>query len=56
MESKMKEVMVWIVAIIAVCLTVYGVYWIAKTFSYWLFYGDMVEETVKTLVKQSCLK
>lgn len=34
----------------------YGIYWMAKTFSYWLFYEDMVRETIKQMVESGALR
>lgn len=39
----------------AVCLIV-GMYWLAKNGSYWLWYEDMVKETIREMVKQEALK
>ena len=36
--------------------TIYGVYWIAKTVSYTLFYESMVQATVRDMVKKESLK
>lgn len=38
------------------CGFVYGSYWVAKTVSYNIFYEDMVIETVKEQVKESCIQ
>jgi len=34
----------------------YGVYWVFKSFSYWLFYEGMVKNTIMEMVKQSALR
>jgi hypothetical protein len=34
----------------------YGVYWVFKSCSYWLFYESMVKQTVTEMVKQVALK
>lgn len=34
----------------------YGMYWIAKTVSYTIFYEDMVQETIQEMVKPEYLK
>ena len=44
-----------IIALITVCLIIYTSYWIIKKVSYTLFYEDMVEETVRSMVKQDSL-
>lgn len=41
--------------ILFVCLMLWGMYWVAKTFSYWVFYEDMVKETIKQMVKPEYL-
>jgi len=51
-----QMIALWVIGIFTVCAAMYGMYWIAKTFSYWLFYGDMVEQTINEMVKKSCLK
>ena len=51
----MKEIGMFIGGIILVCLVIWGCYWLAKTFSYWLFYEDMVKETIRELVKPEYL-
>lgn len=35
---------------------IYGMYWIAKTVSYSLFYEDMVKQTIEQMVKPEALK
>lgn len=42
--------------VVVVCFFVWGVYWVAKSFSYWLFYEDMVIDTIKETVQQQYLK
>jgi len=42
-------------AILAVALVV-GLYWLAKHGSYWLWYEDMVKETIQEMVKTEALK
>ena len=34
----------------------YGVYWVAKTVSYQVFYKDMVKQTVIEMVKENALR
>lgn len=34
---------------------IYGVYWVAKTVSYEIFYEDMVQDTVREMVKPEYL-
>ena len=52
----MKNIGLSIVAITLLGSIVYGVYWIGKTVSYSVFYEDMVEQTVKDMVKKSCIE
>jgi len=42
--------------ILVVCIFIYGGYWIVKHGSYWLWYEDMVEETIEERVKPECLR
>jgi hypothetical protein len=54
--KKLKEIGV-LIGIIAIMVGfIYGGYWIAKTVSYSFFYEDMVEETIKEMVKPEALK
>jgi len=41
--------------ILLFCVISFGMFWLAKNISYWLFYEDMVKETIKELVKSNCL-
>lgn len=52
----MKEALTVIAGIIFTCFFIYATYWIAKNVSYWLFYEDMVVETIKEMVKLESLK
>lgn len=54
MNKYMKPV---IVGIWAACFLffMYGGYWVAKNGSYWLFYEDMVQQTIAEEVKSECL-
>ena len=45
-----------IAAIIGICAFIYGMAWLFKHGSYWLFYEDMVKETIQEMVKQESLK
>lgn len=47
--------LVFVAGVIALIFALYGCYWWAKTFSYWLFYEDMVRETVIEMVKKDAL-
>jgi hypothetical protein len=37
-------------------LLLFGAYWLAKHGSYWLWYEDMVKDTIVEMVKQEALK
>jgi len=41
--------------ILALCLFVWGSYWVAKNVSYWLFYEDMVKETIREMIDKRYL-
>lgn len=45
-----------ICGLILVCVFIYFCYWVAKTVSYNLFYEDMVQETIRELVKTEALR
>jgi predicted acyltransferase len=45
-----------LVVIIYVVLFIYGMYWIAKTVSYKVFYKDMVRATITEMVKPGSLR
>jgi hypothetical protein len=51
----MKNFIYGTLGLALVCLFIYGCYWVVKTVSYTIFYEDMVEQTIKETVKQSCL-
>jgi len=44
------------IAIILVCLFTYSMYFGLKHGSYWLFYEDMVKQTIQEVVKSESLK
>ena len=46
----------YILAIIAFVSFIYCAYFLAKNVSYYLWYDDMVKETVREMVKQEALK
>lgn len=52
----MKNVSAGLAALLISCLLIYGTYFIAKNVSYWLFYEDMVKQTVIEMVKPESLK
>ena len=53
---NIKEILLFIGVIIAVCLFIWGCYWLAKTGSYFFFYEEMVKETIQELVKEGALR
>ena len=52
----MKTLILYLAGAIAICAFLYGAYWLAKHGSYWLWYDDMVRETIREMVKQEALK
>jgi len=52
----MREILMWIVGGVLVCVFIYAMYWVAKTGSYFFFYEDMVQDTIREMVKQEYLK
>lgn len=55
MKEMLSKVGITIVALSTFCLFLYGSYWVAKTVSYQLFYEDMVQDTVREMVKTEAL-
>lgn len=51
--NKLLYALLWLVIF---CALMYGMYWLVKSMSYWLFYEEMVKETIIELVKQDALK
>lgn len=54
-SDDINKVFIVIGSIIVTYLIIWGMYWLTKTFTYWLFYEDMVKETIKELVNQKYL-
>ncbi len=52
----MKTVMLYLLGAVAICAFLYGAYWLAKNGSYWLWYEDMVKDTIREMVKQEAMK
>ena len=44
------------IAVIATCILIYTLFWIAKNTSYFFFYEDLVIKTIQETVKSECLK
>ena len=62
-KAKTKYYVDWLASIIGICaliglilLAIYGMYWAGKYVSYYLFYADMVEQTVRDMVIEGSLK
>jgi hypothetical protein len=53
--KNIGQICAFILYLVVVCLVIYGVYWIAKTCSYSIFYEDMVIQTIKEVVKPEYL-
>jgi len=51
----MTNVVKWILAILIICVSIYGIYWLAKTGSYFFFYESMVQDTIREMVKPEYL-
>jgi hypothetical protein len=54
-RKNMKDAIKWIVGVILTLAFIFGMAWLAKHGSYWLFYEDMVKDTVRELVKPEYL-
>lgn len=52
----MKDILMYGVGLMVLCVLTYGLYYVGKTVSYSIFYEDMVEQTIQEQVKQSCIK
>jgi hypothetical protein len=51
-----KRILIAVALTIALSTVVYGFYWIAKHISYHVFYRDLVEQTVRDMVKSESLR
>jgi len=45
-----------VIGFVAVIAFIYFMYWVFKTGSYWFFYEDMVQETIREMVQSGALK
>jgi hypothetical protein len=52
----MKKIGYYTLGIISFFAFLYGCCWLATTGSYWLFYEDMVRDTITEMVKSVALK
>ena len=46
----------YLFAIAVMCAALYGWWWLLKNGSYWLWYEDLVKETIREVVRQEALK
>jgi len=53
--QMIKQIMWFVLGISAFILFVAGMYWLVKNVSYWIFYEDMVRETIIQMVKPEYL-
>ena len=56
MDKTITEACMYIVGLFIGFAFLYGAYWLLKNGSYWLWYEEMVKETIKELVKTEALK
>ena len=56
MIKYIKGILVFLTFIAFISGVIYAGFWIKKSVSYSLFYESNVEETIKKMVKQECLK
>lgn len=52
----MRKITSSIVGIVLTFALIYFTYWVAKHGSYWLWYEDMVKQTITEMVKPEALK
>jgi uncharacterized membrane protein YccF (DUF307 family) len=52
----MKQLLATLATIALIIGIIYGSYWVVKNLSYLFFYEDMVQETIKEMVKPEYLK
>jgi len=56
MKDKKVEIGLSIAGILVFCAILYGSFWVTKNISYSIFYENMVQQTVKEMVKPEYLK
>jgi len=56
MKDSTKRIFYWLISITIFLTFTCGIYWLFKSFSYWLFYEDMVKQTIYDVVKSVALK
>jgi len=52
----MKEVLLGVALFLTLIMLSWGTYWAAKNLSYNFWYNDMVEQTIKEMVKPEALR
>jgi len=52
----MKDIAIGIIGTVVTIAVIYALYWIAKNGSYFFFYEDMVQDTIREMVKSGALK
>ena len=55
-KDRRERLLIFILGFVIGCVVIYGCYWFFKVFSYWLFYEDMVKQTINEVVKSVALK
>ncbi len=51
-----KTTAMWAAGLLALPFIIYGSFWLAKHGSYWLFYEQLVRETITEMIKPEYLK
>jgi hypothetical protein len=55
-EGKMnKYIAIGILVVVIIITAIYGVFWVSKKVGYEVFYEDLVQQTVKDMVKPEYL-
>lgn len=52
----MKLLLFYSACFVLICLLAYGVFWLAKHGSYYLWYEDLVQETVREMIDPAALR
>ena len=52
---NMKTLALYLLGAVLICAFFCGAFWVAKNGSYWLWYENMVKDTVREMVKQEAL-
>lgn len=51
-----QRVILAIILFIIFCFGIWGLYWLVKTLSYYFFYEDMVQRTIREMVRPEALR